>query len=89
MSNLKSNWCNSPDHVWRPDRRDFLQVGLMGGLGLALGDLLRLEAAAAETPAGKEGTAKSVIHIFLPGGMAAQETFDPKEIGRASCRERV
>ncbi len=78
MSNNTSKWCNSPDHVWRPDRRDFLQVGLMGGLGLALGDLLRLEAAAAESPVAKEGTAKSVIHIFLPGGMAAQETFDPK-----------
>ena len=47
MSKIMSNWCNSPDHVWNPNRRDFLQVGLMGGLGLALGDLLRLEAAAA------------------------------------------
>src|SRR5262249_26329184 len=26
----------------------------------------------------KEGTAKSVIHIFLPGGVAQQETWDPK-----------
>jgi hypothetical protein len=26
----------------------------------------------------KEGVAKSVIHIFMPGGMAAQESFDPK-----------
>jgi len=26
----------------------------------------------------KEGTAKSVIFIFLPGGMAHQESFDPK-----------
>jgi len=26
----------------------------------------------------KEGPAKSVIHIFLPGGIAAQESFDPK-----------
>jgi hypothetical protein len=25
-----------------------------------------------------EGKAKSVIHIFLPGGMAQQESFDPK-----------
>src|SRR5205823_5518357 len=26
----------------------------------------------------KEGSAKSIIHIFLPGGMAHQESFDPK-----------
>jgi hypothetical protein len=26
----------------------------------------------------KEGPAKSVIHIYLPGGMAHQESFDPK-----------
>ncbi|HAV33630.1 MAG TPA: DUF1501 domain-containing protein, partial [Planctomycetaceae bacterium] len=26
----------------------------------------------------KEGSAKSVIFIFLPGGMAHQESFDPK-----------
>ena len=25
-----------------------------------------------------EGPAKSVIHIYLPGGMAHQESFDPK-----------
>ena len=25
-----------------------------------------------------EGTAKSIIHIFMPGGMAHQESFDPK-----------
>ena len=26
----------------------------------------------------KEGPAKAVIHIFLPGGMASHESFDPK-----------
>ncbi|MCC6491995.1 MAG: DUF1501 domain-containing protein, partial [Pirellulales bacterium] len=34
--------------------------------------------AAANAPAVKEGKAKSVIMIFLPGGIAAQESFDPK-----------
>ena len=28
----------------------------------------------------KEGDAKSIIHIFLPGGMAHQESFDPKPL---------
>ena len=60
-------------------RRDFLQVGMMGGLGLALPELLRMEAQAAlKNYESKEGQAKSVIHIFLPGGMAHQESFDPK-----------
>ena len=61
------------------NRRDFLHVGYLGGLGLSLNEMLRLEANAGqkfyET---KEGKAKSVIFIFLPGGMAHQESFDPK-----------
>ncbi|HWB00486.1 MAG TPA: DUF1501 domain-containing protein [Pirellulales bacterium] len=63
----------------RTSRRGFLQVGAIGSLGLTLGDALRLRALAApKTYASVEGPAKSVINIFLPGGMAAQESFDPK-----------
>ncbi len=61
-------------------RRSFLQVGLLGGVGLTLGDYFRMQKAqGAPTPSGKAGPkAASVIHIFLPGGMAQQESFDPK-----------
>lgn len=60
-------------------RRAFLHVGYLGGLGLTLGDMLRMEAGAEQKfYQTKEGTAKSVIYIFLPGGMAHQESFDPK-----------
>jgi uncharacterized protein (DUF1501 family) len=62
----------------RPSRRDFLTVGTLGVLGLTLADLLRLESRAAETSGAKASKAKSVLHIFLPGGMAHQESFDPK-----------
>ncbi len=56
-----------------------MHVGLLGGLGLTLPQLLRLEAEAAQKHyESKEGAAKSVIHIFLPGGMAQQESWDPK-----------
>jgi hypothetical protein len=58
-----------------------LYVGMIGGLGLTLDDYLRATAHAAPVAYGepsKEGKAKSVIHIFLPGGMAHQESFDPK-----------
>jgi hypothetical protein len=66
--------CNSPAHVWRPDRREFLFVGLLGSLGLSLGELFKLQAQSAAPRA----RAQSVINIFMPGGMAAQESFDPK-----------
>ena len=70
--------CNGPDHV-RPSRREFLYVGLVGGLGLTLPQFLALKAGAAQKDyALREGVAQSVIHIFLPGGVSAQESFDPK-----------
>jgi uncharacterized protein (DUF1501 family) len=60
-------------------RRGFLQVGALAGLGLTMGDVFRMRARAeAKHYESKEGKAKSVIHIFLPGGLAQQESFDPK-----------
>jgi hypothetical protein len=58
----------------------FLQVGAATGLGLTLDGFLRQQAARADLKnyESKEGKAKSVIHIFLPGGAAHQETWDPK-----------
>ncbi len=64
----------------RLSRRRFVASGIAGGLGIGLVDLLRLRATA-EAP-GQAATlpqrAKSVIHLFLPGGMSQQESFDPK-----------
>src|SRR5271154_2192317 len=61
------------------NRRGFLTVGTIGLGGLTLADLLRLEARADQkTYAAITAKADSVIHIFLPGGIAHQETFDPK-----------
>jgi hypothetical protein len=61
-------------------RRGFLSVGTIGALGISLADVLRMEKAKADIKnyASREGTAKSVIYIYLPGGAAHQETFDPK-----------
>jgi hypothetical protein len=67
--------------VHRPllPRRDFLRVGVAAGLGLTLGDLLRLHAQSAVSASSvREAKAKGLIHIFLPGGIAHQESFDPK-----------
>ena len=64
----------------KPSRRDFLQVGALGGLGLTLDNYFRIKSAHADQKfyESTEGPAKSVINIFMPGGMAHQDTFDPK-----------
>ena len=58
----------------------FLSVGALTGLGLTLGDYFHMQQAQAEQKHYDfiEAKAKSVIHIFLPGGIAHQESFDPK-----------
>lgn len=69
--------CQSFRQLNQVTRRDALRVGSLGALGLSLGQLLRVEAAQKDF-ASVEGTAKSVIQIILPGGIAAQETWNPK-----------
>ena len=61
-------------------RRNFLQIGALGGAGLTLPGLLRAEAAA-----GNGNSQKSVIMIYLVGGPPHQDMFDlkpnaPKEV---------
>ena len=62
-------------------RRDFLQLGIGGLLGLGLTDLLRLRAnAAGSSPLAGQAGGKQVncILIWLDGGPSHYETFDPK-----------
>ena len=62
-------------------RRDALQTGLYGTSGLLLGSRLAGNALGAETqPAQplKGAKAKSVIQVFLWGGMSHIDTWDPK-----------
>lgn len=61
-------------------RRNFLTVGAAAGLGLTMSDMFRLQKAQAEIKDYDfiEAKAKSVIHIYLPGGAAQQELWDPK-----------
>lgn len=76
---ITGTWHDDPAHFRPPTRRGFLHVGVLGALGLTLERYFSLKALADEAPAGpKEGKAKSVIQIFMPGGMAHQESFDPK-----------
>jgi hypothetical protein len=53
------------------NRRSFIQAGTIGGLTLP--QLLQGEALNPTV-----AKAKSLIHVYLPGGMAHQESWDPK-----------
>ncbi len=68
-------------------RRGFLTVGTIGLGGLTLADLLRVQARAdLKNYAAIAAKADSVIHIYLPGGIAHQETFDPKPFAPVEYR---
>lgn len=56
-------------------RRGLLRGALGAGVGLALA---RPAFAERKDYASREGPAKGVIQIFLPGGLAHQDSFDPK-----------
>lgn len=56
-------------------RRDFLQIGFLGGLGLSLGDWFTRRAAFAQA---SSPAAESVILVFLEGGLSHLDSFDPK-----------
>ncbi len=60
-------------HPW--NRRVFLQTGAISALGLALPDLFRARAA---LHGRLNGQAKACILLYMTGGPAQQETFDPR-----------
>jgi hypothetical protein len=71
--------CQGYSALHHGSRRSFLKVGALGTAGLTMGDFFRLTARAEQKHyESKEGRARSVIHVTLGGGMAAQESWDPK-----------
>ncbi len=56
-------------------RRSFMQIGLTGMAMLSWPGLLRLRAENALKP---PGSRKSIIMVWLPGGMSHVDTYDPK-----------
>src|SRR5438034_10096417 len=79
-----STACDGFRVATRLHRRALLQAGCLAGTGLFLPDLLRAPATAA--PKGTFGRAKSVILLYLHGGHAQQETWDPKPDGPSPAR---
>lgn len=69
---MKSQRLNHP-----PTRRDFVQAGAIGLMGLSLSDLSRWQAEAAEAQDGTQPV-RSVIYVFLSGGLSQHESFDMK-----------
>ena len=65
------------------NRRNFIALGTTGLAGASLVDVL----AANDTwKKSKEGKAKNVIVIYMSGGMAHQESFDPKYLAPKEYR---
>jgi hypothetical protein len=58
-----------------PSRREFLRLGMVGGLSLSLPSLLRLQAHAGDK---RKARAKSVLLVYLGGGLSHHDSFDPK-----------
>jgi hypothetical protein len=68
-------------------RRALLRIGSLGLGGLTLADLLRLEANAGNPPHPRTGSRhKSVILVYLSGGLSHIDTFDLKPLAPAEIR---
>ena len=74
------NGCRQFRQQQQRSRRDFLRVGSLAIGGLTLGEFFRIRSAQAAQKfyESKENTAKSVIQIICQGGIAAQESWNPK-----------
>ena len=68
------------------DRRTMLQAGSLGLVGLGMNHAEALQAADRVALAPAAGQAKSIIFIFLSGGLAQHDSFDPKPSAPAEIR---
>src|SRR2546421_711623 len=66
------------------DRRNFLRIGAFGA-GLALSDMLRLQAQA-DGSAARPSSSKAAIMIYLPGGPSHMDMYDLKPEAPAEYR---
>src|SRR5262245_57918679 len=67
-------------------RREVLRVGGACGLALTLPDFFRAQAQARPASSSTFGKATSLIVLYLHGGHAQQETWDPKPDGPSPAR---
>lgn len=76
---------SKPQHLWMK-RRTMLQAGSVGLLGLGMNHVQALRAADVVSHPAVGRTAKSVIFIFLSGGLTQHDSFDPKPDAPADIR---
>src|SRR5215831_9153069 len=74
-----NRWCDGIS------RRDFLQIGGLGAVGLALPDLFRARAQGS-MPSRSAGRARACILLFMGGGPPQMDTFDLKPDAPAEVR---
>ena len=67
-------------------RRTMIQAGSIGLLGLGMNHVAALRAADGEATTSRVTTAKSVIFVFLSGGLSQIDSFDPKPEAPAETR---
>ena len=76
LTSKKHSFCNG----W--SRRDFVRVGALAPLGLSLGGLFSAQKAVANSAAidaaRRAARAKSVLLVFLGGGISHHDSFDMK-----------
>lgn len=70
----------------RLERREFLRLGALGGMGLSLATLLRAGAVRAATVPASFGRAKRCILVFLNGGPSQLDLWDMKPDAPAEVR---
>jgi hypothetical protein len=80
LSGTHNRWCDGVP------RRDFLQIGGLGAVGLALPDLFRAQAQGPSPAARGAGRAKACILLFMGGGPPQMDTFDLKPDAPAEVR---
>ena len=75
-------------HLTHPQisRRTSLQAGSVGLLGLGMNHISALRAAELVSSGIPTATAKSVIFVFLSGGLTQHDSFDPKPDAPAEIR---
>ncbi|MFN0199202.1 MAG: DUF1501 domain-containing protein, partial [Planctomycetaceae bacterium] len=73
----------TPLHSTHVTRRTMIQAGTIGMMGIGLPHLLALDAAKTGSPTAPK---KSVIFVFLNGGLSHQDSFDLKPYAPATVR---
>lgn len=93
MSERQDRPDSHPQQDSDPDRRRLLKLGLGGAAAAMFSPSLGAFADPASASEGqgkkappREGKARAIIQIFLPGGMSAQESWDPKPLAPIEFR---